>query len=180
MRGALASMWLGLLAKKSISGTPKRLHSLTKTSLLNVHSVSALKLRDRSFAETFDAPGICAAERQFPRSRAQDQMSPAMPSQGKDLPPPDAIDITYCNLVVWDNPYVLALRVNEKRSKTQLHWQQFRHVHVVRCLSFRPQTMRTRGPWSSTLTLSEASEVRVKSGTQWSKDLYAEGSDSIH
>ena len=31
-----------------------------KTSLLNAHSVSALKLRDRSSAETLDVPGICA------------------------------------------------------------------------------------------------------------------------
>ena len=52
-----------------------------KTSLPNAHSVSALKLRDRSSVETLDVPGIC----QFPRSIAQDQTVPAMLSEGKDL-----------------------------------------------------------------------------------------------
>ena len=57
-----------------------------KTSLLNAHSVSALKLRDRSSAETLDVPGICPAESQFHRSIAQDQTVPVMLSEGKDLP----------------------------------------------------------------------------------------------
>ena len=56
-----------------------------KTSLLNAHSVSGLKLRDRSSAETLDVPGICAAGSQFPRLIAQDQMVPLMLSEGKDL-----------------------------------------------------------------------------------------------
>ena len=112
-----------------------------RTSLLNAHSVSALKLRDRSSAETLDVPGICPAESQIPRSIAQEQMVPVMLSEGKDLSTITLI-LTYCSSIAWDNPYVL--------------------------------------PPTASQTLSEASEVRVKSRTPWSIDLSAEGSESTH
>ena len=70
-----------------------------KTSLLNAHSVSALKLRDRSSAETLDVPG--AMRRREPispiNSPGPNGASDVVRRQRFTL---HTIDITYCGRVV--------------------------------------------------------------------------------
>ena len=58
----MGSLWLSLVAKRSISGVPNRSVMILNTKSETIHSELSLNSPESVSAEQFPVPGMCAAE----------------------------------------------------------------------------------------------------------------------